>query len=82
MKRLLIALVALVATVGLRAENETVSADEFEALLKQKNVVLIDTRRPDEFVHGHVPGGTLRDVKGKDCVKEAKKIKRKKTMAV
>ena len=82
MKRLLIALVALVATVGLRAENETVSADEFEALLKQKNVVLIDTRRPDELVHAHIPGATLMDVKSKNFVKEAKKINKKKTLAV
>ena len=82
MKRLLIALVALVATVGLRAENETVYADEFEALLKQKNVVLIDTRRPDEFVHAHIPGATLMDVKSKNFVKEAKKINKKKTLAV
>jgi len=83
MKRLLISLAAMLAAVGLRAGNEkTVSADEFEALLKQKNVVLIDTRRPMEFVHQHIPGATLLDVKNPNFEKEAKKISKKKTLAV
>lgn len=83
MKRLLISMAAILAALGLRAGNEkTVSADEFETLLKQKNVVLIDARRPAEFLHQHIPGATLLDVKNPNFEKEAKKISKKKTLAV
>ncbi len=38
---------------------ENVSAKEFAALVKQKDIVLLDVRTPSEFSTGHIEGANL-----------------------
>ena len=83
MKHFAMVCAALLLAVAVRAgEIQIVPANEFETLLQQKNVVLIDARRPTEFVRQHISGAQLLDVKNPNFTKQAKKINKKKILAV
>src|SRR5436309_564745 len=41
-----------------------ISLQDFKKLLAAKNVVVVDTRNPDEFAQGHMPGAVLLPLEG------------------
>ena len=41
-----------------------ISQQDFKKLLAAKNVVVVDTRNPDEFAQGHMPGAVLLPLEG------------------
>jgi predicted sulfurtransferase len=42
-----------------------ISMPDFKKLLAAKNVVVVDTRNPDEFKAGHMPGALLLPLEGR-----------------
>ena len=42
-----------------------ISMQDFKTLLAAKNVVVVDTRNPDEFKAGHMPGALLLPLEGR-----------------
>ena len=52
---------ALCACVNSNFENR--EAEAFAQLLKQKDVILLDVRTPEEYAEGHIPGAVNIDVK-------------------
>ncbi|MFN4083810.1 MAG: rhodanese-like domain-containing protein [Bacteroidia bacterium] len=55
---------------------------EFEELLKQKNIVLIDVRTPGEFSSGHIEGAKNIDVYDPAFTDKILKIDKQKTVLV
>lgn len=41
-----------------------ISQDEFKKLRAAKNVVIVDTRNPDAYERGHIPGAVLLPLEG------------------
>ena len=67
------ALVCLVAVAPLGGRSQSadaidaprVSMQEFKKLLASKNVVVVDTRNPDEFKAGHMAGALFLPLEGR-----------------
>ena len=55
----------LCASAGLSAQAmrnvARISIDELKPLVEQGSVLVLDVRRPDEFVQGHIPGAVNLD---------------------
>ena len=55
----------LCASAGLSAQAmrnvARISIDELKPLIEQGSVLVLDVRRPDEFVQGHIPGAVNLD---------------------
>ena len=57
MKRIINLLLCLVlATTAMAQQKKTVSADEFSKNVDNKNITVLDVRRPEEFKSGHITG--------------------------
>lgn len=57
-----------------RTGNEgfrSVDADEFEKIIREGGVQLVDVRRVDEYAAGHIPGTVLIDVTRDDFLERA-----------
>jgi len=70
-------------TFGQSKELKSLSAHEFEQLLKDKKVQLVDVRTPDEYQSGHIKGA--KNINIGDPVKfeaEAAKLNKKVPVAV
>ena len=55
----------LCASAGLSSQAmrnvPRISIDELKPLVEQRSVLVLDVRRPDEFVQGHIPGAVNLD---------------------
>ena len=65
-----LALIALFAPSRVAAQGDAIDAprisvQEFKKLVDAKNVVIVDTRNPDEFTAGHVAGALLLPLEGR-----------------
>lgn len=55
MKKLINLCFALIlATTAVAQQKETVSAEEFSKRINDKNITILDVRRPEEFKSGHI----------------------------
>ncbi len=66
----LVALVALAPSRGRAQSTDAIDAprvsmEEFKKLLAAKNVVVVDTRNPDEFHAGHMAGALFLPLEGR-----------------
>jgi rhodanese-related sulfurtransferase len=59
-----------------------VSIEQFEELRKQKDVVVLDVRSPDEYAEGHVPGATNLNIQDKAFADKAAQLDKSKTYVV
>ena len=62
MKKYLVLLFGVMFFFGCKAQNsvKVLTAEEFAAAVKaDKNAVVLDVRRPDEFAAGHIEGAVL-----------------------
>ena len=64
------------------AEVPKLSVEEFDALRKAENTVVVDVRTPAEFKAGHVPGAVNIDVADKDFDKKVEALDKGKTYVV
>lgn len=86
MKKIVLSLCMVLAfglAMGQTKEFKSVNANEFEQLLKGKNIQLIDVRTPDEFKSGHIKGA--KNINIGDETKfdaEVAKLNKKKPVAV
>jgi rhodanese-related sulfurtransferase len=62
----LAALLALAPGVVSQPEDEAprISQTEFKKLVAAKKVIIVDTRNPDAFAAGHIPGAILLPLEG------------------
>ena len=66
MKQIFILLAATVLAVGCGKGYDSVDAQEFSETLKNPDVQIIDTRTPQEFSEGHIPGAVNIDLDRED----------------
>ena len=64
------------------AAAEKISIEQFEEMRKEKDVVVLDVRTPEEFKEGHVPGARNVDVMDKSFAERAKSLDKDKTYLV
>ncbi len=64
MKKIAILFAAIVFAVGCGNGYDSVDAQEFSEALKNPDVQIIDTRTPQEFSEGHIPGAVNIDLDG------------------
>ena len=64
MKAALIA-VALALAGQETSEAPRISQQEFKKLLTARNVIVVDTRNPEVFPEGHIPGALLLPLEGR-----------------
>ena len=65
------------------AEYKTVAPDEFEKVIENPDVFLLDVRNAEEFASGHIKGATNIDVQDLGFLPEATRVLPKdKTIAV
>lgn len=72
MRQILLLVTALCSLSACNKTIRTVDNDEFESILRDTSVILLDVRTPEEYVQGHIPGAINVDVKQKYFVKIAK----------
>lgn len=72
MRQILLLVTALCSLSACNKTIRTVDNDEFESVLQDTNVILLDVRTPEEYVQGHIPGAINVDVKQKYFVNIAK----------
>lgn len=72
MRQILLLVTALCSLSACNKTIRTVDNDEFESILQDTSVILLDVRTPEEYVQGHIPGAINVDVKQKYFVKIAK----------
>lgn len=72
MRQILLLVTALCSLSACNKTIRTVDNDEFESVLQDTSVILLDVRTPEEYVQGHIPGAINVDVKQKYFVKIAK----------
>lgn len=62
---------------------DNLDADEFEKLIYQENIQILDVRTPDEYAAGHIPNSINIDINEKDFREEVeKKISKDASVAV
>jgi predicted sulfurtransferase len=59
-------LAALLPTARAQEQDEAprITQQEFKKLLAAKNVIVVDTRNPDAYPLGHIPGAVLLPLEG------------------
>jgi phage shock protein E len=61
-------------TVNAQQEQTNLNAANFEAALKQPNVVLVDVRTPEEYNSGHIKGAQNIDIYAPDFAERMSKL--------
>ena len=80
---LLIAGCSAVAKAGADSGFVSLSVDDFEKAIADKNVIRVDVRSQEEWEEGHIPGSIVIDVQKDDFLEKAKALLPKdKTIAV
>jgi rhodanese-related sulfurtransferase len=73
-----IAFLPTLVLLGQQLPNEgavRITQQDFKTLVTAKNVVIVDTRRADEFRAGHIPGAVLLPLEGlASCPPEYEKV--------
>ena len=59
-----------------------ISADEAEKLMKEKKVIVLDVRSPQEFAAGHISGSTNINVRSQDFAKRVSELDKNQTYIV
>ena len=86
MRKLIV--IALVSALGLSARGSSggtvtnMNSTEFSKKITEDSVVVLDVRRTDEFVAGHLAGALHIDVEAANFQSEIKKLDKSKTYAV
>ena len=90
MTQLLIALTVVVMVAPAYGADEEppvknvskLTVEEFDQKRKEKDVVVIDVRTPDEFMAGHVPGAVNINIGDKDFDRKVEALDKDKTYVV
>jgi rhodanese-related sulfurtransferase len=59
-----------------------ITADELENVLRKKEAIVLDVRRPEEFAAGHIPGAINLNVQDSSFLENAGKLDKNKTYVV
>lgn len=70
------------AGAGDKAVNATIPVDEFEKMLSQDDVQLIDVRTPEEFSHGHLKDALNYDVNSNAFQDQVSRLSKNKVVLV
>lgn len=82
MKKIFIAIAATVFAVGCGQRYDSVNAEEFAKVLENPDVQLIDTRAPEDFAKGHIPGAINIHVDGEDFYDQMNTIDKSRPVAI
>ena len=64
------------------AVPKKITADEAEKMIKEKKVVVLDVRSPQEFAAGHIAGATNINVRSPDFTKRVSELDKKQAYVV
>ena len=63
----------MMALVGCGSQKfTTLSPDEFQTTVADKNIQLVDVRTAEEYAEQHIPGAVNIDVYAEDCIEQCK----------
>ncbi len=82
MKKLFILLAATIFAIGCGNGYDSVDAKEFSEVLKNPDVQIIDTRTPEEFSEGHIPGAVNIDLYSEDFFDQMDCLDKERPIAV
>lgn len=83
MKRLLTLTFIIGIMMPMMAQSyRSVSSPDFATAIQDKKVIILDVRKPMEFLHEHIAGAQCLDVTSAEFDKKAQKLNKKKTIAV
>lgn len=82
MKKIFIAIAATVFAVGCGKGYDSVNEEEFAEALKDPDVQIIDTRTPQEFSEGHIPGAVNIDLDREDFFEQMDSLDKDRPVAV
>ena len=82
MKKISILFAAIVFAVGCGNGYDSVNAQEFAEALENADVQIIDTRTPQEFSEGHIPGAVNIDLDREDFFEQMDCLDKNKPIAV
>lgn len=82
MKKIFILLAAAVFAAGCVSRYDSVDPQEFAEALRNPDVQIIDTRTPQEYSEGHIPGAVNIDLDREDFFEQMDCLDRDKPIAV
>ena len=82
MKKISILFAAIVFAVGCGNGYDSVNAQEFAEALENPDVQIIDTRTPQEFSEGHIPGAVNIGLEREDFFEQMDCLDKDKPVAV
>ncbi len=82
MKKIFTAVIATVLAVGCGNRYNSVDAEGFAKALEDPDVQIIDTRTPQEFSEGHIPGAVNLDLDREDFFEQMGSLDKSKPIAV
>jgi len=82
MKKIFILLAAVVFAAGCVNRYDSVDPQEFAEALRNPDVQIIDTRTPQEYTEGHIPGAVNIDLDREDFFEQMDCLDRDKPIAV
>ena len=82
MKKIFILFTAIVFAVGCGNRYDSVDAQEFAKVLENPEVQLIDTRAPEDFNKGHIPGALNIYVDSEDFYEQMNRIDKSRPVAI
>lgn len=82
MKRIYSLIAAVVLVAGCSSGYDSVDAQEFSEAIKNPDVQIIDTRTPQEFSEGHIPGAVNIDLNSEDFFEQMECLDKDKPIAV
>lgn len=82
MKKISLIIAAIVFATACGRKYDSVDAREFAEALKNPDVQIIDTRTPQEFNEGHIPGAVNIDLAGEDFFEQMDCLDKDRPVAV
>lgn len=82
MKRIFILMILTYFAAGCGNGYKSVDAQNFSEALKNPDVQIIDTRTPEEFSEGHIPGAMNIDLNSEDFFEQMDCLDKDKPVAV